>query len=198
TRHKGTGLGLAICKKIIELQGGNISVESEPGQGSAFSFELPMKQCEPAEVLEDRQLNDDIMAELVKDKYVLFAEDNKLNVLLGTTILKKWKIKYDIAYDGGEAFELFKKNRYDIVLTDMQMPVMNGLELTELIRKFPDAYKSNIPIMALTANVMKEDRDTYLKAGINDVILKPFHEKDLVERVAISLQDSTNVLRFVS
>jgi CheY-like chemotaxis protein len=94
--------------------------------------------------------------------------------------------------------DLFKENDYDVILTDIQMPEMNGLELTELIRNYPDVSKSNVPIMALTANVMKEDREIYLKAGVNDVILKPFLEKNLIEKVALAIQNDQSVLRFVS
>ncbi|WP_428331444.1 ATP-binding protein [Mucilaginibacter sp.] len=197
TRHKGTGLGLAICKKIIELQGGRISVKSEPGQGSEFSFELPFNTCANKDVAITQTMSDELMAEMVDEKYILFTEDNQLNVLLGTTILKKWKIKYDVAYNGKEAFELFKKNNYDIILTDIQMPEMNGLELTQQIRNYPDQTKATVTIMALTANVMKEDRDVYFKSGINDVILKPFLEKNLVEKIALAVQDMDNATRFV-
>jgi len=198
TRHKGTGLGLAICKKIIELQGGKICVASEPGQGSAFTFEMPLKKAVPEEILDGQIMSDETMASLVRDAKVLFTEDNQLNVLLGTTILKKWKINYDVAYNGREAMDLFKENNYDVILTDIQMPEMNGLELTELIRNYPDISKANVPIMALTANVMKEDREIYLKAGVNDVILKPFLEKNLIEKVAMAIQNDQSVLRFVS
>jgi len=198
TQHKGTGLGLAICKKIIELQGGRISVSSTVGRGSAFSFELPLKKAEIDERIVIQALSDEVMAELVNDKYVLFAEDNQLNILLGTTILKKWKIRYDIAHDGQEAVMLYEKNRYDLVLTDIQMPELNGLEVTHIVRNYADVFKANTPILALTANVIKEDRDIYLKAGINDVVLKPFLEKDLVEKIALAIQNNAKSLRFVS
>jgi signal transduction histidine kinase len=198
TRHKGTGLGLAICKKIIEQQGGRIQVSSTVGEGSVFSFELPLKRCEIDERVLSQTLSDEVMAELVNDKYVLLAEDNQLNVLLGVTILKKWKIKYDVAINGHDAILLFEKNKYDMVLTDIQMPELNGLEVTELIRNSKNVFKSNTPILALTANVLKEDRDLYLNAGMNDVVLKPFREKDLIEKMALAIQNNTSALRFVS
>jgi signal transduction histidine kinase/CheY-like chemotaxis protein/CHASE3 domain sensor protein len=198
TRHKGTGLGLAICKKIVELQGGRIQVTSVIGEGSSFNFELPLKRSEIDERVIAQAMSDEVMAELVSGRYVLFAEDNQLNVLLGTTILKKWKINYDVAMNGHDAVMLFEKNKYDLVLTDIQMPELNGMEVTQIIRNSKNPYKSNIPILALTANVMKEDRDLYLNSGMNDVVLKPFREKDLIEKVALAIQNNTTALRFVS
>ncbi len=198
TRHKGTGLGLAICKKIVELQGGHIHVTSTVGEGSAFSFELPLKRCEIDERVIAQTMTDEVMAELVNGRHVLFAEDNHLNVLLGTTILKKWKINYDVAINGHDAVMLFEQNKYDLVLTDIQMPELSGLEVTQIIRNSKNPYKSNVPILALTANVMKEDRDLYLNSGMSDVVLKPFREKDLIEKIALALQNNTAALRFVS
>lgn len=198
TRHKGTGLGLAICKKIIELQGGNITVTSAPGQGSAFSFELPLKQLAEGSCSTESAINEDLLSHLVKDKHILVADDNKLNVLLAKTILKKWGIKCDTANDGQEALDLFKVNEYDIVLTDIQMPNMDGLQLTRHIRDFADPAKSKVIIMALTANVLKEDRDSYMNAGVNGVILKPFLEKDLIEKIASAIQNETTALKFIA
>ncbi|MFD2872183.1 ATP-binding protein [Mucilaginibacter ximonensis] len=198
TRHKGTGLGLAICKKIIELQGGNITVTSAPGQGSAFSFELPLKQLAEGTCSTESAINEDLLTHLVNDKYILVADDNKLNVLLAKTILKKWGIRCDTANDGLEAFDLFKANNYDMVLTDIQMPDMDGLQLTGHIRDFADPAKSKVIIMALTANVLKEDRDSYMSAGVNGVILKPFLEKDLIEKIASAIQNETTALKFIA
>lgn len=198
TRHTGTGLGLAICKKIIELQGGKIAVASAPGQGSVFSFDLPLKQLAESSCNTESNMDTELLTYLVKDKTVLVADDNKLNILLAKTILKKWGIKCDTANDGQEALELFKINDYDMVLTDIQMPNMDGLQLTKHIREFADPVKSKVVIMALTANVLKEDRDSYIGAGVNGVILKPFLEKDLIEKIAVAIQNNTSALKFIA
>ncbi|MXV15163.1 ATP-binding protein [Hufsiella ginkgonis] len=184
---KGTGLGLAICKKIVELQNGHIHVQSEPGNGSTFSFHIPYERCDEAACEAGRDIASIDLTEQLKGRHILLAEDNKLNVLLAKTILKKWNMTYDVAYNGMEALELCKMNHYDLVLTDIQMPEMTGIELAKEIRQLSDKSKSGIPIVALTANVLKEDHDKYIAAGINDVALKPFLEKNLVEKIALNV-----------
>jgi signal transduction histidine kinase len=195
TKRKGTGLGLAICKKIIELQGGRIDVVSEVGKGSVFSMELPLKKCEWVKIEETQLFSDEEMSELVNHKHVLFVEDNPLNVLLGRTILKKWKINYDIAYNGIEALEFFKQNDYDVVLTDIQMPEMDGLELTELIRAYEDESRSNIPVIALTASVLEDEKESFFNAGFNYIVMKPFREKDLIEKISLCIQSNMSALQ---
>jgi signal transduction histidine kinase/CheY-like chemotaxis protein len=187
--QKGTGLGLAISKKIVELQGGTIAVTSEPDKGSVFTFHLPFEQAE-TNACRKKKLPDQTLAnESLTGKHILVAEDNKLNVLLLSTILKKWKLTFDVAEDGVQAFSLFESHYYDLVLTDIEMPEMGGVELAGLIRNHEDIGKSYIPVLALTANALKEDRDKYLQAGMNGVILKPFTEQNLLNTITEALKD---------
>ncbi|OOQ59198.1 ATP-binding protein [Mucilaginibacter pedocola] len=188
TSTPGTGLGLAIVKKIVELQGGSINVTSQVGKGSVFSFKLPMQVGEPGSCKKE-EISSEILdpRELVAGTHVLVAEDNKLNVLLVTTILKKWKITFDVGYNGREALQLFEDNQYDIILTDIEMPEMGGIEFSQVVRANGNMQKANVPILALTANVLKEDRDKYLSVGMTGVVLKPFSEKNLIDNIAGAL-----------
>jgi len=181
TQQQGTGLGLAICKKIVELQGGKISVSSVQDKGSAFTIEVPYEVVEETRA-ESTTSQAPASGKLV-GKRVLLVDDNKMNILLAQTILKKWNMEYDSAFDGREALELFRKKEYDIILTDIQMPVMGGVELTHEIRYNGNFAKSGIPILGITAHVLQENRDAYLKAGMNDLVLKPFLEQELIDQI---------------
>lgn len=183
-KQQGTGLGLAICKKIIEFQGGNISVESAEKKGSTFSFEVTYQKTKKPETEQSGALKTGAEEQILAGRKILLADDNALNILLASTILKKHKIAFDVAYNGKEALDLFNENEYDLVLTDIQMPEMGGMELTQKIRNSAKLAKRNVPVLGVTANVMQEDRERYLASGMNELVLKPFLEQELLEKIS--------------
>jgi signal transduction histidine kinase/CheY-like chemotaxis protein len=182
-RQQGTGLGLAICKKIVEFQGGTIHVESAEGKGSVFSFELSYQTTAKPVLIESPTLKLYQNAVSLTGKRILLVDDNMLNILLISTILKKYKISFDEVSNGKEAYKYFKENEYDLILTDIQMPEMGGVELAQEVRKDRDIKKKNTPILGVTANVLQEDRLKYLASGMNELVLKPFLEHELLEKI---------------
>ncbi|MFE3872536.1 response regulator [Flavobacterium sp. ZS1P70] len=175
--YGGTGLGLAIVKQLVETQGGNIQVESKIDQGSTFSFTLPFRKTKAKAKSQTiaTQLNSEI-----KNIKVLVVEDIALNQLLMKTLLDDFGFERDIAENGKIAIELFQKNSYDIILMDLQMPVMNGFEATDYIR---NTLKSKIPIIALTADVTTIDLAKCKAVGMDDYISKPVDEKILYSKI---------------
>ena len=170
-RFGGTGLGLAITKRLIEMMGGVIGVDSQPGKGSRFWFSLPFRVAPNR----PNQTIGDIIVEtlqFLRPLRILLAEDNRINQMLVRTMLQKMGHTVEVADNGRFAVKAVAAGEFDAVLMDMQMPEMNGDEATRVIRAMPPP-KNQIPILALTADAMVEQRDRYLAAGVNDLVSKP-------------------------
>ena len=175
--YGGTGLGLAIVKQLVEKQGGTVSVNSKVDEGSTFSFTLSFDKTTAELLLEEETEAYEIGMNLLK---VLVVEDVRLNQLLLRTILDDFQFECDIADNGKIAVEKLQTNAYDIILMDLQMPVMNGFEATEYIRTEMNLH---IPIIALTADVTTVDLEKCKAVGMNDYISKPIDEKLLYGKI---------------
>ncbi|MDN3547479.1 ATP-binding protein [Mucilaginibacter aquaedulcis] len=182
-KYSGTGLGLAIVKRLLNMQGLKINLSSKVGVGSVFSFNMEFPVSTET-VIENAGLQAE-NAEGVGLKFLklLIAEDNMVNVMLMKKLLSKWEITPTIAENGERAVEFMQYGNFDIILMDLQMPVMNGFDAANEIRKMADPKKSRIPIIALTASAMADIRDRISEAGMNDYVSKPFKPDELIEKI---------------
>lgn len=175
-KYGGTGLGLAISKKLVELMGGYISVRSEKEKGSKFYFTVKLqtvsyKQLDKEETYENQDIS---------HLRILLADDNKINQMVIKNMLEIMGCtQIHIASDGLETLELLEKKKYDIILMDIQMPGLDGVETVKRIRKKEELTGEHMPIIALTAYALKGDRERFLSAGMDDYIPKPVEQKEL-------------------
>lgn len=187
-KYGGTGLGLAIVKQLADLQGGSISVTSAEGEGSCFMYKIPYsKAIKVDDTMNPAAAPEKEISFTIKDIKVLVVEDNAINQLLIRKILGKWGWKLEVAENGLAALKLLEYNDFDIILMDIQLPEMNGYEATQIIRTKMAAPKRNIPIIAMTANVMASEEQKCYSAGMNDYISKPFNSKNLYTKVVTLL-----------
>lgn len=177
----GTGLGLPVTKKLVEEMGGRIEVKSEMGQGSVFIVRIPYEPGE-AGSLPARVFDFGTVIQMPETR-ILIADDDYFNVLLLKTIFKRTGAKTDFTDNGEDALDKIVSDRYDIVLSDMYMPRMDGLELARRIRTLPDPEKSATPLVMITGNVSPEATEQMKDAGVSDYLYKPFQQKELFELI---------------
>lgn len=173
--YGGTGLGLSIVKKIVKAMNSHVSIKSQVGTGSNFYFETKLKKANK-EVL---SIRDEKKTHNLKGKHILLVDDDLINIMVGKQILEKEGLLVDVAENGQEAVDKTKTTSYDVILMDIQMPIMDGYTATSKIREF----NRKIPILALSASVFMEVKSKILNCGMNGFIFKPFEPEDLLHQI---------------
>jgi PAS domain S-box-containing protein len=195
-KYGGTGLGLAICLRLLEMMGSCIELDSTPGKGSNFHFVLPMKKVNNSklaypDVTEEKQHREQDLSAFRAT--VLVVDDNRVNQKVVGHFLNKWGVKVAFANHGGEATEKIQSFAYNLVLMDLQMPEMNGYEASHFIRSLPDPYYQQVPIIALSADVVADVNKKVIAAGMNDYATKPFNPEELYTKLNTHLEVQRSV-----
>lgn len=198
-QYGGTGLGLTISKELVELMDGQISVVSELGQGTTFTVIIPFQASRLINVSEKAPRVNKAVMDRLRTIDLLLVEDNEFNRMVAEDTLKELlpEIRITVAHDGKQAVDLVRRQPFDLILMDIQMPVMDGVEATRQIREVLPSPARDVKIIAMTANVLSEDVERYLNAGMNAYVSKPFHTEELLLKMAsvlingaANLQDS--------
>jgi len=195
-KYGGTGLGLSIVKGLIQILKGKISVKSELGKGTTFTFEIPLEYSEKVKELnlvEPKISNKMADLDLSKIK-ILIVEDNKINQMITKKILNKMDLNCDVVDDGESAVEHVKNTEYNVVLMDIHMPGISGLEATKIIRTF----NKDLTIFALTAVTLEDKMHEFGEAGFDDIISKPFKQEDFEKKLYAALSGEKIVSSFFS
>lgn len=183
-KHRGAGLGLSIAKKIVELMGGNISAyPNSPDKGTTFYFQIPLESLNDDDVEEISSEDIVIGSDCLKKKKFLLVEDNNVNRELVIRFLRNENCYVKSARNGLEALELYKAERFDAIILDIQMPVMDGVEATKRIREMEKERDEHTPILALTAYAMKSERELFIREGMDDYLSKPVKREDLLKKL---------------
>jgi CheY-like chemotaxis protein/anti-sigma regulatory factor (Ser/Thr protein kinase) len=195
-KYGGTGLGLAICKRLIEMMGSEIRVQSTLGRGSKFTFMVRFEKAECEEIEVIAGISKEVARELLGNCRILIVEDNETNLQVARELLEQVDLEVVTAANGSEAVALAANERFDGILMDLQMPVMDGLTATREIRKGPSPH--DLPIIAMTANAMTADREECFAAGMNDHIAKPIKPEILYRTLVQRLRPDVNVNDFLN
>ncbi len=191
----GAGLGLSVTKKLVELHGGKINLQSSEGKGATFTIEIPLDLYEGEALVKNESITSRTLQDALKGLSVLLVEDIEFNRIVALDTLKTEieGVKTDVARNGQEAVEMCSKQMYDVILMDLQMPVLNGYDATREIRKLQKPY-SEIPVIAMTASALQDEIARCYECGMNDFITKPFNTELLFKKILnqIRLKEEVN------